>query len=259
MQKIDKNKIYNMDCLDGMQLIPDKSIDMILCDLPYGVSLGDWDKKIPFELLWALYDRIIKNNGAIILTASQPFTTDLINSNRKNFKYQWIWNKKQAGNFCLAKSRPLTIHEDILVFSKGVLRYYPVFRIADKDKIRPKKKIRKTKAGAMIRLNKNFESENHPADRRYPVSIIEISRTSAECNSKKIFHPTQKPVSLFEYLIKTYTNEGDTVLDNCIGSGTTAIACINTKRNYIGFEKDKNYFDIALKRVKERGDYDKGD
>ena len=232
MIKIELNKIYNEDCLEGMKRIPDGSVDMILCDLPYGTTACKWDTIIPFEPLWAEYERIIKDNGAIVLTASQPFTTKLIDSNIDLFRYCWVWNKKISGNPLLAKHQPLKVHEDICVFSKKRHNYYPQMR---------KGKMRK-KGGGRSKLF-DMEMSAKYSDEYYPISIIEFS------NAKRGVHPTQKPVELFEYLIKTYTNEGETVLDNCMGSGTTAIACLNTNRNFIGFEMDKEYFDTANERI----------
>jgi site-specific DNA-methyltransferase (adenine-specific) len=226
-----------MDCLEGMQMIPDKSIDMILCDLPYGTTACKWDVIIPFEPLWKQYERVIKDNGAIVLTASQPFTTDVINSNRKRFKYSWIWNKKQSGSFHLAKYQPLKIIEDVLIFGKGTLKYFPQMR---QGKLR-KKGGRRDLNESMNGLKSNYFIIN---DSYYPDNILEFPKETG-------LHPTQKPVALFEYLIKTYTNEGETVLDNCMGSGTTAIACINTGRNYIGFEKEEKYYNIILERIKK--------
>ena len=228
------NTIYNEDCLVGMKDIPDKSVDMILCDLPYGTTACKWDTIIPFEPLWEQYERIIKDNGAIVLTASQPFTTKLIDSNIDLFRNCWVWNKKISGNPLLAKHQPLKVHEDICVFSKKRHNYYPQMR---------KGKMRK-KGGGRSKLF-DMEMSAKYSDEYYPISIIEFS------NAKRGVHPTQKPVALFEYLIKTYTNEGETVLDNCMGSGTTAIACLNTNRNYIGFELDEEYYKASLDRIEK--------
>lgn len=246
---LELNKIYNIDCLEGMKYIDDKSIDMILCDLPYGTTKCKWDTIIPFDLLWEQYERIIKDSGAIVLTASQPFTSALIMSNPKLYRHSWIWNKKFAGNFANAKIQPMKIHEDILVFGKSKVNYYPVM-------IDRKKAI---KGGGMTAsgttnygINNQFKALKKNYDKKYPVSILDFPRILGKGN----VHPTQKSLSLFEYLIRTYTNENEIVLDNCIGSGTTAIACINTNRNYIGFEwcpdepHDK-YFNIANKRIEE--------
>ena len=228
------NKIIQGDCLEVMKGIPDKSVDMILCDLPYGTTACSWDTIIPFEPLWEQYKRIIKDNGAIVLTASQPFTSALVMSNPKMFRYCWVWNKKISGNPLLAKYQPLKIHEDICVFSKDKHNYYPEMR---KGKMR-------IKGGGKSKLL-NMEMSKSTNDNYYPVSIIEYS------NAKRGVHPTQKPVALFEYLIKTYTNEGNLVLDNCIGSGTTAMACKNLNRNFIGIELSPEYCKIAEDRLRQ--------
>ena len=210
---------------------------MVLCDLPYGTTACKWDTIIPFEPLWKQYKRVIKDNGAIVLTASQPFTSALVMSNIKMFKHSWIWNKKKAGNIFLSKSQPMKIHEDVIVFNGGT--YNPI--MVKRDKIKKSKNYGIGEAmggGTLAQIEYTYTH-------KYPESILEIS--NANQNGK--VHPTQKPVALFEYLIKTYTNENEIVLDNCSGSGTTAIACINTNRNYICIEKDKTYFDLSVERV----------
>lgn len=236
------NQVFNMDCLEGMKMIPDKSVDMILCDLPYGTTACKWDSIIPFDLLWKQYERIIKGNGAILLTASQPFTTKLIASNMKLFRYEWIWKKgNHVTGFPNANRMPLKNHENVLVFYKKLPKYYPQDLIL-LDKPIQKKQIRNMK----VLGKRNNESLNNVYVKKYtnyPKSVIDFPRDS------KTFHPTQKPVALFEYLIKTYTKEGETVLDNCMGSFTTAIACINTNRNYIGFEMDEEYWKLGNERV----------
>jgi len=236
------NKIICGDCLEVMPDIPDKSIDMILCDLPYGTTACKWDTIIPFEPLWEQYKRIIKDNGAIVLTASQPFTSALVMSNIKMFKYEWIWEKEQGTNQNLCKISPLKKHENIVVFCKEKTIYNPQFSAGNPYIVKRYNKIEKD---PIIGLEqKKIDTIN--TGKRYPTTIIKANR-----ELKNRFHPTQKPVALFEYLIKTYTNEGDLVLDNCIGSGTTAVACINTGRNFIGIEKDPKYVDIANKRIKD--------
>jgi len=237
------NKIIQGDCLEVMKDIPDKSIDMILCDLPYGTTACKWDIIIPLEPLWEQYKRIIKDNGAIVLTASQPFTSDLVMSNIKMFKYEWIWGKDKGGNFANCKYQPMKIHENILIFGLGKVNYFPIMEE------RLKKNIRKNKP----RVNKSnitgteWYKAKSLGDRpiKYPTSIKFYN-----CVRKDFFHPTQKPVALFEYLIKTYTNEGDLVLDNCIGSGTTAVACKKLNRNFIGIELNPEYVKIAEERIK---------
>ena len=225
-----------------MCLIPDKSIDMILCDLPYGTTACKWDTIIPFEPLWEQYKRIIKDNGAILLFGSQPFTSKLVNSNIGGYKHKWIWNKKQSGSFQNAKYMPLQIDEDLIVFTANgeKVRYYPQMR---KGKMRKRGGAKEKSRVVGNGLVKGYENYG---DMYYPVNIIEI----ANSRINKL-HPTQKPVELCEYLIETYTNEGETVLDNCMGSGSTGVACINTNRNFIGIELDKTYFDIAVKRINE--------
>ena len=228
------NHIYHGDCLEVMKGIPDKSVDMILCDLPYGTTACKWDTIIPFEPLWEQYERIIKDNGAIVLFGSQPFTTVLINSNIKLFRYSWVWEKEQGVNFLMAKKQPLKVHEDICVFSKKQTVYNPQMT-EGKPYISGK-----GDSGEVTGRVKKVQTKNNGT--RYPRSIIRFKRETG-------LHPTQKPVGLCEYLIKTYTNEGELVLDNCIGSGTTAIACINTGRNFIGIEKEQKYVELARRRV----------
>ena len=234
------NKIYNEDCLEGMKRIDDKSIDMILCDLPYGMTYNKWDTVIPLDRLWKQYKRVIKDNGAIVLTASQPFASELICSNRKLFRYEWIWEKENSTNFLNAKKMPLKKHENILVFYKKLPVYNPQM-----SKGKPYIDISTESKNSSNYAKMKILPPVVNTGTRYPISIIKFSR------DKEKLHPTQKPVALFEYLIRTYTNEGETVLDNCIGSGTTAIACLNTNRNFIGFEKDKEYWEIANERLEQ--------
>lgn len=245
------NQVYNQCCLEGMKTIPPKSIDMILCDLPYGTTACKWDVIIPFAPLWEQYERVIKDNGAIVLTASQPFTSALVMSNAPLFKYQWYWKKSTPAGFLNAKRQPLRVVEDVLVFYKSQPAYNPQFRQIEKKNIRTGLYNSNTKKAQVY--NKTDEkfiknsSRIIPFDMGYPLNVIEAYSAST-VNGR--LHPTQKPVALFEYLIKTYTNEGETVLDTCMGSGTTAIACINTGRNYIGFEKEEKYFKIIQERIK---------
>jgi len=232
--------------MEGMKILPDKSIDMILCDMPYGTTACKWDKIIPLEPLWKQLKRVIKSNGAIVLTASQPFTSMLVMSNMKIFKYEWIWDKQSAGNFITAKYQPLKKHENILVFSRGKIRYNPQMVKIEKDKIRPIGNVlnRNRINNVIKQVSKNYNNKI-----KYPSSLISFGAREKELNSKYRLHPTQKPVALMEYLIKTYTNEGEIVLDFAIGSGTTAVACVNTNRKYIGYEIEKKYYDIAIKRL----------
>src|SRR5574344_1926950 len=238
---IDKNSVHLGDCLELMKDIADKSIDMILCDLPYGTTACKWDVIIPFEPLWEQYERIIKDNGAIVLFGSEPFSSYLRMSNIKDYKYDWIWNKKLAGNGILAKHQPLKIHEIVSVFSRGTHNYFP---IKTTGKLRKKMFNGKIQTETLNSVSFCTETFN---DQYYPNSIIEFS----SANRLNRLHPTQKPVALLEYLIKTYTLEGETVLDNCMGSGSTGVACINPNRNFIGLEKDDKYFEIAKKRIEE--------
>jgi len=231
--------IQQGDCLELMKNIPDKSIDMILCDLPYGTTACKWDLIIPFESLWKAYKRIIKDSGAIVLFGSEPFSSKLRMSNLKMFKYDWIWEKEQGANFMLCKYQPYKVHEIISVFSYGTHIYFPQMT-EGKPYISGKGTSGDITGNVLKTQTKNNGT-------RYPRSIQKFNTDK----SKGSLHPTQKPVALLEYLIKTYTNEGDTVLDNCMGSGSTCVAAINTNRHYIGFELDPHYFEIAQKRIEE--------
>lgn len=235
---IELNSHINGDCLEVMKDIEDKSVDMILCDLPYGTTACKWDVIIPFEPLWEQYKRVIKDKGAIVLTASQPFTSLLIINNLDLYRHQWVWNKNNSAGFVTAKIRPFAICEDILVFGLSGVNYYP--QMIERGK-------KRMKGGYSKSDNYNIEPSKSKSNVYYPKNLIEFSNAS---QVDKI-HPTQKPVALFEYLIKTYTNENETVFDNCSGSGTTAIACIRTNRNYICIEKDKTYYDKATKRIEK--------
>lgn len=311
------NTIYNEDCLEGMKRIEDKSVDMILCDLPYGTTACTWDTIIPFDLLWEQYHRVIRTNGYIVLFGSQPFTSKLVGSNIENYSHQWIWDKKMSANPLLCKKMPMKNFEDIVVFCQNYdlldkRRDYfsEIFRFIGKSKkqilletnqgldhcfrfkskqfdiptetnytllnerydiskmdgyipygelnvfhrvynpqMKQLKKSRNIGGGKLSEndfVGINYLTEKRTVDTAYPTAIIEFSNRKG-----KSLHPTQKPVSLFEYLIKTYTNENETILDNCMGSGTTAIAAIHTNRNFIGFELDGTYFNLANKRISE--------
>ena len=229
------------DCLELMKDIPEKSIDMILADLPYGTTACKWDTIIPFKPLWEQYNRIIKDNGAIVLTASQPFTSALVMSNPKMFKYSWIWDKVKPSGFQVAKYRPMMRQEDVLVFGKGRINYNPIMTL------REKVKTSRVYSSSDSNPLKNNDGKNRTYTHKYPQSILVFSNAV----QKGKVHPTQKPVPLFEYLIKTYTNEGETVLDNCMGSGTTGVACKNLNRNFIGMELDEDYFNIAKERIEK--------
>ena len=232
-------KLLKGDCLELMKEIPDKSIDMILCDLPYGTTACKWDTVIPFEPLWEQYNRIIKDNGAIVLFGSEPFSTELRHSNLKMFKYDWIWEKEQGANFMLCKYQPYKVHEVISVFSKNRHTYNPQMTVG-----KPYTSGKGTSGditGNVVKVQTKNEGT------RYPRSVQKFNTDK----SKGSLHPTQKPIALLEYLIKTYTNEGEVVLDNCMGSGSTGVACVNTGRKFIGMELDEKYFAIAKKRIEE--------
>ena len=220
------------DCLELMKTLPDASVDMVLCDLPYGTTQNKWDAVLPFAPMWAEYKRLCK--GAIVLTATQPFTSALVSSNSRDFRYAWVWEKSSVTGHLNAHRMPMRKHEDVMVFANGNAPYFP-------QGLTPYQKVHKRGHNGS-----NFGKsgrENFQEYTNYPRSIIQFN------NDPKPVHPTQKPVALMEYLIRTYTNEGGTVLDNCMGSGTTGIACLNTGRNFIGMEKDPEHFALAQKRI----------
>lgn len=242
------DKIYNEDCLVGMKSIPDKSIDAIICDLPYGVlnrqnKSAQWDNIIPIEPLWEQYERVIKDNGAIVLFAQGMFTAQLMMSNSKMWRYNLIWDKiNRSTGFLNANRCPLRIHEDIVVFYKSQPTYNPQFTYG------PVNHKRGVESGARNRCYGNFAvTEARITNEKYPTSIIRVDKE----HDGNYHHPTQKPVNLIRWLVRTYTNEGDTILDNCGGSGTTAIAAIREKRHFILFEKDPIYFEKSVKRVEQ--------
>lgn len=229
-----------------MKRIPDKSVDMILCDLPYGTTACKWDTVIPFEPLWGQYKRIVRDNGAIVLFGSEPFSTELRHSNLKMFKYDWIWDKITPFGFLDCKYRPLKSHEIISVFSKGgcsngskmPVKYNP-------QGLKYRNKLMKNKLKSDLLHSNPNKDEYVSVATNYPKTILQFKK---DCGG---FHPTQKPVALLEYLIKTYTNEGETVLDNCMGSGSTGVACVNTGRSFIGMELNEEYFNIAKQRIEQ--------
>lgn len=235
-------EFWHGDCLELMARIPSGSVDMVLCDLPYGTTQNKWDTVIPFELLWKEYWRVCKPNAAIVLTAAQPFTSALVMSQINTFKYDWSWNKKLTTGHLNAKNRPMRQHEDILIFSKDKTVYNPIKTFGKPNK-KPTTTIGADKVRNGFGKHKNVSSDY--GIEKFPTSIIEIEKT----HSKYVIHPTQKPVALFEYLIRTYTNPGETVLDNCAGSGTTAIAAERTGRRWICIEKDFTYWAGAYARV----------
>lgn len=234
----DDIKLYNGDCMKLLQNVPDESVDMILCDLPYGTTDCDWDIPLPLNKLWREYKRVMKDSGAAVLFSQLPFAVDLINANRKWFRYEWIWDKRNAVGFLNANKMPLKQHENVLVFYKHLPTYNPQF----------------TEGKPYVR-GRNHDSNVYGSyaptktisdGRRFPNDLLSISN-----NRSKSQHPTQKPVPLCEYLIKTYTNEGEVVLDNCMGSGSTGVACVNTGRRFIGMELNKEFYETAAERIKK--------
>lgn len=246
MKDIKTDRIWLMhgDCLERMNEIPDGSVDMVLADPPYGITACKWDSIIPLDKMWEQLKRVIKPNGAIVMTASQPFTSVLITSNLRMFHHQWVWDKKFAANFPQAKRQPLRVHEDIVVFG-NVPKYYPQMLKRDVPIKKGANKGARVFGGGSGLWREDYEGKVY--DEKYPCTILKFSSR----DEKRGLHPTQKPVALMEYLIKTYSNEGETVLDFTMGSSTTAIASLNTNRNFIGIEKDGNYFNIGVNRVKE--------
>lgn len=238
---MDVDIIYNEDCLIGMEKIPDKSINCVICDLPYGITQNKWDIPIPLEELWKHYDRVCKDNAVIALFGSQPFSSMLVMSNLKMFRHEWIWLKNRGSNFANTVREPFKEHEHILIFSKGKWTY--------------NKQMQPRTGGGLERVKYDFNripnSDNYRKFDKINKKQGELRVPSSyqKFNTEVGLHPTQKPIPLIEYLIKTYTNEGEIVLDNCIGSGTTAIACLNTNRHFIGFETNEKYYETALKRI----------
>lgn len=230
------------DCLELMKDIPDGSVDMILCDLPYGTTACKWDTVIPFEPLWEQYNRIIKDNGAIVLFGSEPFSTMLRHSNLKIYKYDWVWNKVRGVGHLNAKRRPMMCCENICVFYGKQPTYNPQMRPRERERLSKNN----NKQQVFGKSKDDFLGE--VLREKYPINLLTFSKSDMTQNN---FHPTQKPVELLEYLIKTYTNPGEVVLDNCMGSGSTGVACANTGRSFIGFELDPGYFEIAQKRIQE--------
>lgn len=228
-------QLLNGECLELMKDIQSKSVDLILCDLPYGTTKNKWDSILDLNKLWEQYERVIKDHGAIVLTSQQPFTTTLAASNMELFRYEWIWQKNVSSGFLNAKKMPLKLHENVLVFYKHLPTYNPQF-VAGKPYSQHNGKGKSTNYGQQ----RSYETVN--TGFRYPTDIQKFS-------TNKGLHPTQKPVELMEYMVKTYTNPGDVVLDNCIGSGTTGVACKNTDREFIGIEMDRDYFEIAKNRI----------
>lgn len=233
-------QLYHGDCLKEMCRIPDGRVDMVLCDLPYGMTRAEWDVKIPMDKLWAEYRRVIKPNGAICLFGQMPFSAELVMSNRKDFKYQWTWRKKRAGGFLNANRQPLRTTENILVFYRGQCKYNPQMR---KGPMATKGSGRRRKST----IYNAFMDAKKRNDIYYPTDVLDFK---AGTDGGRV-HPTQKPVELLKYLIETYTDAGEVVLDNCMGSGSTGLACVQTGREFIGIEKDDGFFETAKKRIEE--------
>lgn len=236
--------LWNGDCLQLMKDIPDHTVDLILCDLPYGTTSNKWDCIIPFDELWAEYNRVLKENGVVALTASQPFTSKLVCSNMEMFMHEWIWIKNRGSNFANTVREPMKEHESILIFSKGKWTY--------------NKQMQERAESGKNRANYNVKFETRSDNYREfdtretnTISELRVPSSWQKFNTETGLHPTQKPVALMEYIIRTYTNEGDTVLDNCMGSGSTGVASVNLNRNFIGIELDSTYFEIASNRIGE--------
>lgn len=238
-------KLMEGDCLELMKSIPDSRVDMVLCDLPYGTTQNKWDSIIPLNLLWLEYKRICKVNGALVFTAAEPFMSALVSSNLKDFRYDLIWHKSQAVGHLNARRMPMRTHENIAVFYQSATDYNPQLQDKPKENIRPVGRRASTENYGKFG---EYAERTIPKNKRYPQSVETFNNPN---HGEAGLHPTQKPVALMEYLIRTYTNEGDTVLDNTMGSGTTGVACQNTGRNFIGIEKDPDYFAIAKKRMEE--------
>lgn len=234
-------KLYHGDCLELMKEIPDGSVDMVLCDLPYGTTACKWDVVIPFDNLWEQYGRICKETAAIVLTASQPFTSMLVMSNIKMFRHEWIWQKNRGSNFANTVREPFKEHEEVIVFSKGKWTY--------------NKQMQERTGSGLDRVKYGLKweskSENYGQfdTKSSSQPKLRVPSSVQKFNTEVGLHPTQKPIALFDYLIRTYSNEGETVLDNCMGSGTTGVACVRTDRNFIGIENDERYFNIAKERI----------
>lgn len=248
-------ELFCGDCLEIMDELISRNIkvDAIICDPPYQISACKWDKIIPFVPMWDRINKLIKEHGVIVLFGSEPFSSGLRMSNIKRYKYDWKWNKLNGGNPLIAKYRPLGVFEDIMVFGNDKINYYPIMVEAKKENKRPRDRSYKKKTDLLsgIKSGEFKSSENHNENLRYPKNEIRIDSRKGELNPLNRLHPTQKPVELMEYLIKTYTVEGEIVLDFCMGSGSTGVACKNLNRSFIGIELDKSYFEIAQKRIME--------
>lgn len=243
---IELDRIYNEDCLEGMKRIPDGSVDCVICDLPYGMTNAQWDKEIPSDLLWKEYRRVCKPNAAVVLFGIEPFSSRLRVSNIKAYKYDWIWYKNAISGFLNAKKQPLRDYETISVFYSKQCTYNPQM-----VKLAKKQHQSHLPIHCTTLYGEHTKGITKDVEYHYPRSVIRCQTVNSAFAQKKTLHPTQKPLDLIRYLVRTYTNKDETVLDNCMGSGTTAVACIKERRHFIGFETDKGYFDIANKRIDE--------
>ena len=245
----ERYKLYLGDCLERMDKLIEEGVkvDMVLCDPPYGTTACKWDSIIPFDEMWERLNKLIKPNGAIVLFGTQPFSSLLISSNIKKYKHSWVWHKKNAGNLLVAKYQPLKTTEDVMVFtSKGErVNYYPIMSSGHKDRSKDRPTKKRTDLYNTIKSGQFKHSNNKRGDERYPKHLITFSNASR----KNHYHPTQKPIPLLEYLIKTYTKDNELILDFTMGSGSTGVACLNIKRRFIGIELDEKYFNIAKERL----------
>ena len=244
-----RSVLVHADCFDVFPYIADKSVNLILCDLPYGTTACKWDSVLPFDKLWKEYERVITDNGAIVLTTSQPFTSALVMSNPKMFKYEVIWEKDKASNFMLAKKQIQKYHESILIFYNKNCTFNPIMWDAGKLSNIGGKADKLKKGG--VTGNSEIGFYEPTSTLRYPKSVLKFNTPKSNDRENRCLHPTQKPLELMKYLIKTYSNENDLVMDNCMGSNTTGLACKELNRQYIGIEKEKAYYDIAVKRLSE--------
>ena len=244
---LELNKIHHWDCLELMKQIPDKSVDMILADLPYGTTACKWDSVLPLDKLWTEYERVIKDDGCIVLFASNPFASALVMSNAKLFRYEFVWDKVIPTGFTMANYRPMMQHELILIFSKGKMTYTPKggYLKFNPQKTKRDKPIKGYAVTSSFLHDVKFDKKERVYDEKNPTSIITFKK------DKKREHTSQKPLDLLQYLVKTYTNENEIVLDNTMGSGTTGLACLKTNRQFIGIEKEKQYYEVAVRRLSE--------
>ena len=237
-------EIFNEDCLSGMSKLADGSVDAIICDPPFQTTDCDWDIRLPLEEMWAQFNRVTKHDAAIVLFAQLPFAVDLINANRKMFRYEWVWHKPKACGFFNANKMPLRAHENILVFYRALPTYNPQFSTG-----KPYTRQQEDAPGGRVYRKRKGNVTVNDGNHYYPRDVVTFSTPTPNSKDEKRIHPTQKPIALMEFLVKTYTNEYEIVLDATMGSGSTGVACVNTRRKFIGFETDKNFFEAAKKRL----------